>query len=167
MNDRWADSAETDAVALLAERLEGNLLAASLRRSRKLRLLHGEQSHHRRQLVADTVSDNARYDAFRLVDVALSGDRSGRRADIAERAAGRGHSTAGAAVGRISREVRLLADLKREIVVGGSLLSMRALEPARRVAQPAGAGALVRSTAWAAAISLKCRRSAFRCRWRQ
>ena len=64
-------TADNDAVTLLAERLEGNLLAAS-QEIEKLRLLHGEQTITA-ELVADTVSDNARYDAFRLVDVALSG----------------------------------------------------------------------------------------------
>ena len=57
-------TAEGDAVTLLAERLEGNLLAAS-QEIEKLRLLHGEQTITA-ELVADTVSDNARYDAFRL-----------------------------------------------------------------------------------------------------
>ena len=68
-------TADNDAVTLLAERLEGNLLAAS-QEIEKLRLLHGDQTITA-ELVADTVSDNARYDAFRLVDVALSGDGRG------------------------------------------------------------------------------------------
>ena len=106
--------ADSDAVTLLAERLEGNLLAAS-QEIEKLRLLHGEQTITA-ELVADTVSDNARYDAFRLVDVALSGDSRGAvrtlrglRAEAIQPPV---------LLWALSREVRLLADLKREIAGG-------------------------------------------------
>ena len=107
-------NAENDAVTLLAERLEGNLLAAS-QEIEKLKLLHGEQTITA-ELVADTVSDNARYDAFRLVDVALSGDSRGAvrtlrglRAEAIQPPV---------LLWALSREVRLLADLKREIAGG-------------------------------------------------
>jgi len=107
-------TADNDAVTLLAERLEGNLLAAS-QEIEKLRLLHGEQTITA-ELVADTVSDNARYDAFRLVDVALSGDSRGAvrtlrglRAEAIQPPV---------LLWALSREVRLLADLKREIAGG-------------------------------------------------
>ena len=107
-------TADNDAVTLLAERLEGNLLAAS-QEIEKLRLLHGEQTITA-ELVADTVSDNARYDAFRLVDVALSGDSRGAvrtlrglRAEAVQPPV---------LLWALSREVRLLADLKREIASG-------------------------------------------------
>ena len=107
-------TADNEAVTLLAERLEGNLLAAS-QEIEKLRLLHGEQTITA-DLVADTVSDNARYDAFRLVDVALSGDSRGAvrtlrglRAEAVQPPV---------LLWALSREVRLLADLKREIASG-------------------------------------------------
>ena len=107
-------TADNDAVTLLAERLEGNLLAAS-QEIEKLRLLHGEQIITA-ELVTDTVSDNARYDAFRLVDVALSGDSRGAvrtlrglRAEAIQPPV---------LLWALSREVRLLADLKREIAGG-------------------------------------------------
>ena len=107
-------TADNEAVTLLAERLEGNLLAAS-QEIEKLRLLHGEQTITA-ELVADTVSDNARYDAFRLVDVALSGDSRGAvrtlrglRAEAVQPPV---------LLWALSREVRLLADLKREIASG-------------------------------------------------
>ena len=110
-------TADNDAVTLLAERLEGNLLAAS-QEIEKLRLLHGEQ-RITAELVADTVSDNARYDAFRLVDVALSGDSGGAvrtlrglRAEAIQPPV---------LLWALSREVRLLADLKREIAGGTSV----------------------------------------------
>ena len=124
-------TADNDAVTLLAERLEGNLLAAS-QEIEKLRLLHGEQTITA-ELVADTVSDNARYDAFRLVDVALSGDSRGAvrtlrglRAEAIQPPV---------LLWALSREVRLLADLKREIAGGtpvNASLSQRGVWPNRQ-----------------------------------
>ena len=112
-------SAETDAVALLAERLEGNLLAAA-QEIEKLRLLHGEQLITA-AMIADTVSDNARYDAFRLVDVALSGDARGAVRTL------RGLRSEAiqppVLLWAVSREVRLLADLKRDVAGGASVNS--------------------------------------------
>jgi DNA polymerase-3 subunit delta len=112
-------SGETDAVALLAERLEGNLLAAA-QEIEKLRLLHGEQVITA-AMIADTVSDNARYDAFRLVDVALSGDARGAVRTL------RGLRSEAiqppVLLWAVSREVRLLADLKRDVVGGASVNS--------------------------------------------
>ena len=110
-------TADNDAVTLLAERLEGNLLAAS-QEIEKLRLPHGEQTITA-ELVADTVSDNARYDAFRLVDVALSGD--GRGAVRTLRGLRAEAIQPPVLVWALSREVRLLADLKREIAGGTSV----------------------------------------------
>ena len=107
-------TAEPDAVALLAERLEGNLFAAA-QEIEKLRLLHDNQQITA-SVVADTVSDNARYDAFRLVDVALSGDARGAVRTL--------RGLRGEAVQppvllwAVAREVRLLADLKRDVAAG-------------------------------------------------
>jgi DNA polymerase-3 subunit delta len=61
-----------DAVALLAERVEGNLLAAA-QEIEKLRLLHGSGVIDLKA-VSDSVADSARYDIYGLADVALSGD---------------------------------------------------------------------------------------------
>jgi len=111
-------SADPDAVALLAERLEGNLLAAA-QEIEKLRLLHGEQTISA-EMVADTVSDNARYDAFRLVDVALSGDA---RAAVRTLRGLRAESIQPPVLlWAIAREVRLLADVKRDLA-GGAVIS--------------------------------------------
>ncbi len=63
-----------DAVQLLAERVEGNLLAAD-QEIEKLLLLHGEGPLDAATL-ADAVADSARYDVFDLVDAALSGELS-------------------------------------------------------------------------------------------
>ncbi len=68
-------SADSDALQMLAERVEGNLLAA-VQEIEKLRL-----SVEGNVITADTVTaavaDNARYDVFGLVDRALEGNTSG------------------------------------------------------------------------------------------
>jgi DNA polymerase III subunit delta len=65
-------TATPEAMALLAERVEGNLLAAA-QEVDKLAVLHGQgkiDADEMEQLVADS----ARYDAFKLTDAALAGD---------------------------------------------------------------------------------------------
>lgn len=63
---------DRDAVALIADRVEGNLLAAS-QEVEKLRLLLGEGPVSAAQ-AREAVADSSRYDAFKLVDAALAGD---------------------------------------------------------------------------------------------
>lgn len=64
--------AERDALALLAERVEGNLLAAA-QEIEKLYLLNGPGAVDL-DTVTELVVDSARYDVFGLVDSALAGD---------------------------------------------------------------------------------------------
>ena len=61
-----------DAVTLLAERIEGNLLAAA-QEIEKLKLL-ANGNRIEVETVREVVSDSARYDVFQLADVALQGD---------------------------------------------------------------------------------------------
>jgi DNA polymerase-3 subunit delta len=61
-----------DAIALLAERVEGNLLAAA-QEIEKLRLLHGAGPLDE-AAVREAVADSARFDVFQLVDAVLAGD---------------------------------------------------------------------------------------------
>ena len=61
-----------DAVALIAGRVEGNLLAAA-QEVDKLVLLYPAGPLDA-EAVAEAVSDSARFDAFKLVDAALAGD---------------------------------------------------------------------------------------------
>jgi DNA polymerase-3 subunit delta len=61
-----------EAVTLLGERVEGNLLAAA-QEIEKLLLLHGTGPIDFTAM-ADSVADNARYDIYGLVDAALNGD---------------------------------------------------------------------------------------------
>ncbi len=65
-------SATPDATALLAERVEGNLLAAA-QEIDKLAVLHGEGRVDAAEMEA-LVADSARYDVFKLTDAAFSGD---------------------------------------------------------------------------------------------
>ena len=63
---------DRDAIAALAERVEGNLLAAA-QEIDKLKLLHGAAPLDAATL-EDLVADSARFDVFRLTDAALAGD---------------------------------------------------------------------------------------------
>lgn len=65
-------AATSDAIALLAERVEGNLLAAA-QEIDKLAVLHGQGKIDAAEM-EQLVADNARYDAFKLTDAALGGD---------------------------------------------------------------------------------------------
>ncbi len=65
-------SATPDAAALLAERVEGNLLAAA-QEIDKLVVLHGEGRIDATEMET-LVADSARYDAFKLTDAAFAGD---------------------------------------------------------------------------------------------
>ena len=64
--------ATPDAVSLLAERVEGNLLAAA-QEIEKLKLLARNNAVDV-DTVRDVVSDSARFDVFQLTDTALQGD---------------------------------------------------------------------------------------------
>jgi len=61
-----------EAVALLVERVEGNLLACS-QEIEKLLLLHGA-GHVDVEQIASSVADSSRFDIYKLVDGALQGD---------------------------------------------------------------------------------------------
>ncbi len=77
---RWVDARmraaglqpDRAAAALIADRVEGNLLAAN-QEIEKLRLLLGEGPVSVEE-VADAVANNTRYDVYKLVDAALSAD---------------------------------------------------------------------------------------------
>lgn len=109
------------AAELLAERVEGNLLAAA-QEVEKLALLHGEGPISLEQVARQSV-DSARFDVFDLTDAALAGaiDRVPR---ILEGL--RGEGTAAAVVlWALARELRTLAQM--------------AQDPRRGIAPPSGA----------------------------
>lgn len=63
---------DNEAIVLLADRVEGNLLAAA-QEIERLCLLHGS-GHIDARTVAESVADNARFDVYKLADAALQGD---------------------------------------------------------------------------------------------
>ena len=65
-------NADREAAELLADRVEGNLLAAD-QEIQKLRVLMGERAIDA-ETVAAAVTSSARYDVFKLIDTALSGN---------------------------------------------------------------------------------------------
>ena len=67
-------SATPDAAALLAERVEGNLLAAAQEVDKLVVLRAGDSSRIDGDAMESLVADSARYDVFKLVDAALAGE---------------------------------------------------------------------------------------------
>ncbi len=63
---------DRDAVTLIADRVEGNLLAAG-QEIEKLRLLHGEGKISADD-VSEAVANSSRYDVYKLADAAIAGD---------------------------------------------------------------------------------------------
>lgn len=109
--------ASHDALQLIAERVEGNLLAAD-QEVEKLYLLHGEGQLDL-DAVAELVTDSARYDVFGLVDAALAGEAahaqrmlSGLRAEGVEPVL---------VLWALSREIRNLTAMARQLQSGSSL----------------------------------------------
>ena len=101
--------ASRDAVTLLSERIEGNLLAAA-QEIEKLKLM-ADGNIIDVDTVRDVVSDNARFDVFQLADTALQGDvrntvriLGGLRSEGIE---------APIVLWALAREVRLLSHLSR------------------------------------------------------
>lgn len=94
-----------EAAQLLAERVEGNLLAAA-QEVEKLALLYGSGALDVEQ-VRTAVADSARYDVFELADAALGGDGA-RCARIVEGLRGEGEEPV-LILWALVREVRALA----------------------------------------------------------
>lgn len=105
------------AVALLAERVEGNLLAAT-QEIEKLVLLHGSGPVGAGQ-VAAAVADSARFDIYGLVDAALAGEA----AHVARMIAGlRAEGVAETLVlWALARELRSLEAMSRACSLGESV----------------------------------------------
>jgi DNA polymerase-3 subunit delta len=109
-------SADRDAVALLSERVEGNLLAAA-QEIEKLSLLASDD-HLSVEHVAESVGDSARYNTFGMVDTALSGDARGAlRALRGLQAEG---NAAPVILWPVSKELRLLIDAESAVRKGTS-----------------------------------------------
>ena len=100
-------SADRDAVKLLADRVEGNLLAAA-QEVDKLFLLHGAAKINFEQ-TATAVADSARYNIYDLVDSALAGDVA-RTSRIVNGLKSEGVEPV-LMLWALSREVRLMAQI--------------------------------------------------------
>jgi DNA polymerase-3 subunit delta len=94
-----------EALELLAERVEGNLLAAA-QEIEKLKLLREPGPLDAEALLA-AVADNARYDLFDLTDAAVAGDRA--RTDRVLRALAAEGTAAPLVLWVLARELRKLA----------------------------------------------------------
>ena len=107
-------SIEDDALQMLCERVEGNLLAA-VQEIEKLRLLCPDNRIDM-EAVASSVADNARYNLFALVDQALLGDTAGAL-KMLQGLRGEG-SEATVILWALAREIRLLYQCRSEIDQG-------------------------------------------------
>jgi DNA polymerase-3 subunit delta len=108
---------DRDAVQLIADRVEGNLLAAQ-QEVEKLRLLHGEGSVSAEDVDAAVV-DSSRFDVYKLVDAAVAGNAA-RAVRILD-----GIKTEGIesviVMWALTREIRMLAGLSDMIRSGTDL----------------------------------------------
>lgn len=108
---------DRDAVRLIADRVEGNLLAAQ-QEIEKLRLLNGAGAISAADVDA-AVADSSRFDVYKLVDAAIGGN-----APRAIRILG-GVKTEGVepviVMWALARELRMLAGLADSIQAGGDL----------------------------------------------
>ena len=102
------------AVMLIADRVEGNLLAAG-QEVEKLRLIHGEGKVTADD-VSEAVANSSRYDVFKLVDAALAGDAK-RAMRILEGLQAEGIEPVIVAWA-LTREIRTLSNLAELIATG-------------------------------------------------
>ena len=105
---------EAGVVEMLADRVEGNLLAAS-QEIEKLLLLHGAGVITLQQL-AESVADSARFDVYGLVDTLLSGEAA-KGLRMLQSLKAEGVATP-VVLWAMSREVRSLAGMAYEIEQG-------------------------------------------------
>jgi DNA polymerase-3 subunit delta len=104
-------TADADAIQVLVERVEGNLLAAS-QEVEKLRLL-AASTHLDAQSVMDAVVDNSRFTVFALTDACLGGN-SGRALHILNHLQAEGEECL-FILNMLCREIRTLAGIKADV----------------------------------------------------
>ncbi len=119
--------ASHDAAELLAERVEGNLLAAAQEVDKLALLAHGKQRVDLARM-QQLVADSSRLDVFKLVDAALAGDAA-RSLRIVRGLRGEGEQVP-ALVGAIAPQLLQLATLASVAARGGDL---RAAMTAQRI----------------------------------
>lgn len=111
--------ADRDAVSLIADRVEGNLLAAG-QEIEKLRLLLGEGKVSAED-VSRAVANSSRFDVFKLVDAALAGDA--KRAVKVLSGLRREGTEPVIVIWALTRELRMLTSLADAIANGTDLAS--------------------------------------------
>jgi DNA polymerase-3 subunit delta len=104
-------TADADAIQVLVERVEGNLLAAS-QEIEKLRLL-ATSTHLDAQSVMEAVVDNSRFTVFALTDACLGGN-SGRALNILNHLQAEGEECL-FILNMLCREIRTLAGIKTDV----------------------------------------------------
>jgi DNA polymerase-3 subunit delta len=114
---RVALKPDRDAVRLIADRVEGNLLAAD-QEIRKLRLLLGAGAVSGAD-IEQAVASSSRYDVFKLVDAAVSGDAA-RAVRILRGLRAEGVDAV-PVVWALARELRVLARLAESLQSGSEL----------------------------------------------
>jgi DNA polymerase III subunit delta len=112
---KYTLTADADALQLLADRIEGNMLAAD-QEIEKLSLLFGKGTHLRSEHIARSVADSARYNVFSLIDACLAG-QSVRVVKTLQRLRQEGQEVL-MINAMISKELRQLNTLKSELVRG-------------------------------------------------
>lgn len=117
--------ADRAAVELLADRVEGNLLAAN-QEIEKLRVLVGERPIDA-DIVASAVASSARYDVFKLIDAALAGNAGYALTMLSHLTAEGGEEIP--MLGALCRELRTLFDCASAIEQGNGI--ERVLDNAR------------------------------------
>jgi len=122
---RQEQAADRDTLRFLAERVEGNLLAA-YQEIQKLALLFPEGPLSFEQ-VKDAVMDVARYDVFKLTEAMLAGDAA-RYARILDGLRAEGESTV-LILWALAEDIRAIAKVSRATQLSGNLAS--ALRDAR------------------------------------
>ncbi|MES3009100.1 MAG: DNA polymerase III subunit delta [Pseudomonadota bacterium] len=130
---QYGMSADAEAIAILSDRLEGNLLAAS-QEIEKLRVLTGATPENKilidRKQIMNLVADNSRYNTFNLMDAALLGNArhclkilNGLRAEGSEVLA---------LLGMLTRELRILHAVATRMSTGQSVSSAMQNEGVRK-----------------------------------
>jgi DNA polymerase-3 subunit delta len=114
----FAITADKDAIQLLADRIEGNMLAAD-QEIIKLHLLFGSGKHLSIEHIARTVADNARFNVFGLLDACLGGE-SARAVRTLQRMQQEGQELL-LLNAMICKELRQLSTMLREIADGARI----------------------------------------------
>jgi DNA polymerase-3 subunit delta len=124
MRARGIDASH-DAAELLAERVEGNLLAAAQEVDKLALLVDGKKRIDATQM-EQLVADSARFDAFKLIDACIAGEAS-RALRILRALRAEGEAVP-ALMGPIVQSLLQLAALSAEAARGGDLRSAMAAQ---------------------------------------